>query len=679
MIDVNPNHLETVTRILAGHVPECEVRAFGSRVTWTAKDYSDLDLVVVGERALDLDALRHLKEAFEESDLPFRVDVLDWHAISSTFRKVIEKKYEVVQKGKRKSLGRAGDSLSFNAEIVMGQSPPGEACNVVGHGLPLLNGPTEYGPHHPTPVQFTTDARKRALPGDILFCVRGSTTGRMNWADREYAIGRGVAAIRHKKRPELQPFVRAVIEHGLPGLLAQATGSTFPNVSATQLAGLWWPSLDEDEQRAIAHILGTLDDKIELNRRMNETLEAMARALFKSWFIEFDPVRRNAARSRNQPSPAASRHPLPEGEGRREGAKHYRGGFDFSGLVETVRALRKAQTPAEDVFWELVRDRRLLGLKFRRQHQVGDYIADFYCHEYRLVVELDGAIHSAKRKKDHKRDAWMEAQGITVLRFPNAEILDNPSAALRRIADTVSSASRPLPLGEGWGEGSVEELDRLFPDSFEDSELGEIPKGWRAAPLPDVFDVNPTRALRKGVEAPYLDMANMPTRGHSPDAVINRPFGSGMRFVNGDTLIARITPCLENGKTAYVDFLADGQVGWGSTEYIVLRPKPPLPDEFAYCLARGTEFREFAIQRMTGSSGRQRVPAESLSHFRVVAAPTPIAELFGRLIKPLFTRASAAAREARTLAALRDALLPRLISGDLRVKDAELFLKERGL
>ena len=100
MIDVDPKHLDTVTRILAGQVPECEVRAFGSRVTWTAKDYSDLDLAVVGERALDLDVLRLLKEAFEESNLPFRVDVLDWHAISAGFRKVIEQKYEVVQSGK---------------------------------------------------------------------------------------------------------------------------------------------------------------------------------------------------------------------------------------------------------------------------------------------------------------------------------------------------------------------------------------------------------------------------------------------------------------------------------------------------------------------------------------------------------------------------------------------------
>jgi type I restriction enzyme S subunit len=74
----------------------------------------------------------------------------------------------------------------------------------------------------------------------------------MNLADREYAIWRGVSAIRHKNRPELQPFVRAVIEFGLPGLLAQATGSTFPNVSLSQLAELWWPPIDESEQRAIA-------------------------------------------------------------------------------------------------------------------------------------------------------------------------------------------------------------------------------------------------------------------------------------------------------------------------------------------------------------------------------------------------------------------------------------------
>ena len=90
MIDVSDEHLETVKRILADHVPNCEVRAFGSRVTGKAKSYSDLDLAIVCDKRLDFDTLRLLKEAFETSDLPFRVDVIDWHAISEEFRSVID-------------------------------------------------------------------------------------------------------------------------------------------------------------------------------------------------------------------------------------------------------------------------------------------------------------------------------------------------------------------------------------------------------------------------------------------------------------------------------------------------------------------------------------------------------------------------------------------------------------
>ena len=181
-------------------------------------------------------------------------------------------------------------TLGEVAHIVMGQSPPGETVSN-DKGIALLNGPTEFGSHHPAPVQFTTDPRKLAKAGDILFCVRGSTTGRMNWADQEYAIGRGIAAIRHHSDIALQPFLRGVIELELPSLLAGATGSTFPNLSNQQLAGIPVPPLCETPQRAIAHILGTLDDKIELNRRMNQTLEEMARAIFQDWFVDFGPVR----------------------------------------------------------------------------------------------------------------------------------------------------------------------------------------------------------------------------------------------------------------------------------------------------------------------------------------------------------------------------------------------------
>jgi type I restriction enzyme S subunit len=180
----------------------------------------------------------------------------------------------------------ATEPLGRIAEIIMGQSPAGDTCNGVGEGLPLLNGPTEFGLHHPAPVQYTSDPRKIARPGDILFCVRGSTTGRMNWADREYAIGRGIAAIRHKRGPDYQHFLRGLINFRLPVLLAQATGSTFPNVSYDQLAGLVCDIADEQQQRAIASLLEAFDDKIELNRQMNETLETLARSIFQFWFLD---------------------------------------------------------------------------------------------------------------------------------------------------------------------------------------------------------------------------------------------------------------------------------------------------------------------------------------------------------------------------------------------------------
>jgi type I restriction enzyme S subunit len=307
------------------------------------------------------------------------------------------------------------------------------------------------------------------------------------------------------------------------------TGSAQPQITIGHLSRkeVFWAD-DKHERAAIAHILGTLDDKIELNRKMAATLEAMARALFKAWFVDFEPVR----------------------------------------------------------------------------------------------AKMEGR--------------WQRGQSLP---------------------------------------GLPAHLYDLFPDRLVETEQGEIPEGWELVALPELIEVNPARSLRKGDIAPYLDMANMPTCGHAPDEVIERPFGSGMRFVNGDTLVARITPCLENGKTAFVDFLQEGQIGWGSTEYIVLRPKAPLPPEFAYCLARSSAFREFAIQSMTGTSGRQRVQATSLSHFLLPRAPRPVADVFSQAVTPLFARSSGAVRESRALTALRDALLPKLISGKLRVKDAEALLR----
>ena len=146
-----------------------------------------------------------------------------------------------------------------------------------------------------------------------------------------------------------------------------------------------------------------------------------------------------------------------------------------------------------------------------------------------------------------------------------------------------------------------------------------------------------------------------------------------MKFQNGDVLVARITPCLENGKTAFVDFLQDGQIGWGSTEYIVLRSRDPLPTEYAYFLARTDTFRAFAIQNMTGTSGRQRVPAECLNNYLVVVPPEPIAIMFGTFARETLERMKSGDEESRTLAEIRDAFLPKLLSGEVRVDTSKMI------
>ena len=152
------------------------------------------------------------------------------------------------------------------AEVVMGQSPPGMHCNRDGEGVPLLNGPTEYGPNHPEPAQWTTDAKKMSREGDVLFCVRGATAGKMNWADRNYAIGRGVAAIRHRSGSSFQRFLRAVVDFYLPTLLSVVTGSTFPNLSCDQITQLRVPGIPIVKQQAIAAALTGVDGAIEVEK-----------------------------------------------------------------------------------------------------------------------------------------------------------------------------------------------------------------------------------------------------------------------------------------------------------------------------------------------------------------------------------------------------------------------------
>ncbi|MDN5746256.1 MAG: hypothetical protein L0H31_14220, partial [Nocardioidaceae bacterium] len=192
-----------------------------------------------------------------------------------------------------------------------------------------------------------------------------------------------------------------------------------------------------------------------------------------------------------------------------------------------------------------------------------------------------------------------------------------------------------------------------------------------AVPLTDFVALNPRLPAPSEAEPIYVDMQKLPTTGMSITDWNRRAAKGGARFQNGDTLLARITPCLENGKTGYVDFLDEGQVGLGSTEYIVLRAGAGHHPGLAYFLARSPRLREYAIRHMVGSSGRQRLSAANLALLRLTKPDGDALRTFEDTAMALLPRLAAARDETRRLVETRDALLPQLMSGKLKVKDAE--------
>jgi type I restriction enzyme S subunit len=273
------------------------------------------------------------------------------------------------------------------------------------------------------------------------------------------------------------------------------------------------------EQRAIAHVLGTLDDKIELNRRMNKTMEEMARAIFKSWFVDFDPVRAKA-------------------EGRDPGLP-------------------------------------------------------------------------------------------------------------KHIAD-------------------------LFPDRFEDSELGEIPEGWEVGTLGDVAE-HPRRGVQPTeIEpaTPYIALEHMPRRcialseWGAADGLESNKF----EFKRGEILFGKLRPYFHKVGVAPLD-------GVCSTDIVVVTPK--AAEWFGFVLAHVSS-DAFVEHTNAGSTGTKmpRTSWNEMARYSVVIPPTNVAEAFTHQIRSAVDRIIPSIHESRTLAALRNALLPKLISGELRVKAADDFVQE---
>ena len=300
---------------------------------------------------------------------------------------------------------------------------------------------------------------------------------------------------------------------------SEATGVPKTNLAYLRNFPITLPPLPD--QRAIAHILGTLDDKIELNRRMNETLEALAQALFKSWFVDFDPARAKA-------------------EGRDPGL--------------------------------------------------------------------------------------------------------------------------PKPLAS------------LFPDSFEDSELGEIPKGWETGTLGDIAD-HPRRGVRPNdmePTIPYIALEHMPRRSIalSDWGAVDGLESNKFKFKKGEILFGKLRPYFHKVGVAPVD-------GVCSTDIVVVTPR--TEEWFGFVL--GHISSDTFVEHTNASSTGTRMPRTSwseMARYPMVVPPESVAKAFTFHARPAVDHIIASIHESRTLAALRDTLLPKLISGELRVKDGERVCERVG-
>lgn len=446
-------------------------------------------------------------------------------------------------------------------KVAMG--PFGSSIKVetfVPTGVPVISGQHLHGCRLDESPGFNFITREHAdrlknanvQRGDVIFTHAGNI-GQVALIPEEsrydsYVISQRQFYMRCKRDYVIPEFIVYYFKTGAGKhkLLANTSQVGVPSIAqpVSYLRTITIPFPPLPEQRAIAHILGTLDDKIELNQQMNETLEAIARAIFKSWFVDFDPVIDNALRAGN---------PIPP--------------------------------------------------------------------------ELE---HKAARRS-----------GILA-----------------------------LAKAEGHDLGLPKHLSDLFPDRFQDSEIGPIPARWKVGTLSDVA-IHPRRGIQPSEiepSTPYIALEHMPRRCI---ALADWGSASGLdsnkfEFKKGEILFGKLRPYFHKVGVAPLD-------GVCATDIVVVAPRSDKWFGFVLGHVSSTAFVEYTNAGSIGTK-MPRTSWGEMARYVVVLPPELIARAFTDTIRPAIACIIASIYESHTLAALRDTLLPRLISGELRVKDAEQII-----
>jgi len=527
-VDIRPDHLELVLGILRQYVLEAEVWVFGSRAKWLARDTSDLDLCIRAGEPIGFARMGQLREAFEDSSLPYKVDVVDWATTSESFRKIIERDKVVVQGGgSLNSVSNGQDkwcshTLSEVGEIVTGKTPSTQNTEFFGGAVPFIT-PSDFNGSkwiHTTARTLTESGKnsvgKSAIPPrSVLVTCIGSDMGKAALATRTSVPNQQINVVQVDKSRFDPEFIYYNLSMRKSEIRGMASGSAQPILNKSHFSRIIIKCPSLEKQKQISKTLGVLDDKIALLRETNTTLEAIAQALFKSWFVDFEPVRAKA-------------------EGR-------------------------------------------------------------------------------------------EPDGIP------PEIAD------------------------------------IFPSEFEDSPLGNIPKGWRVGGLGEI-----SRNLRVGAkpgdltdDTAYIGLEHMPRQSIALDSWVgaSKVESGKSRFTRGQILFGKLRPYFHKVGIAPID-------GVCSTDILVIDATSSAWHSLCLCLFSSKALVDHATQLSNGAK-MPRTNWHDLANYQITIPPVRIAQAFDDIVSSLLDRTIANVHQAKELIEVRDALLPKLMSGTLHIPTVE--------
>ena len=575
-----PRHREMLLALLREHLPGIEVWAYGSRVNGQSHDGSDLDLVLRSPdlQEIPIGRVGDFWEALRESNIPFLVEARDWARLPEGFHREIEREYVVLVEKEEWGAASEWPTIRFTDAVQI--NPPvrlerGKAYPFVDMAIVNADLRCAYAVER----RVYSGGGTRFRSGDTLMaritpCLENGKIARYCAPDpTEFAHG-STEFIIIRGRPNVtdHEFVYYLTQWGEVRhyAIGQMTGTSgrqrVPTKSLDHLA-VTIPPLSE--QRAIAHILGTLDDKIELNRRMNETLESMSRALFKSWFVDFDPVHAKAA----------------------------------------------------------------------LKHHVAN----------RIPRQGDSTRSTKAAPSDHSP---LEGESTRQGRQPAVEPVGGNQTPLPLLKGSDWTAER----AQAYLAGMEPEITALFPDSFAASELGPIPAGWEVKPLGALVEL----AYGKGLKADQRQTGSVPVYGSN-----GRVGWHDQPFIQGPNIIVG-----RKGNPGTVTYAAGACFPIDTTFYVVPKDTPQsLP--FLFYALEGQGLSSVAADSAVPGLNR------NLAYLnKQVTPPTPLVARFGEHVQSLFTRRHGLEEESRTLASLRDTLLPKLVSGELRIDAPQGFSTE---